>query len=69
MQHEVEGKINGVYEQKFKSSCDYKDLMMASNDCLENYLLACNQISTSYDQNFQKYYQKRKHLEKKIKKK
>ena len=43
--------------------------MMASNDCLENYLLACNQISTSYDQNFKKYYQKRKHLEKKNKEK
>ena len=41
--------------------------MMASNDCLENYQLACNQISSSYDQNLQKYYQKRKHLEKKIK--
>ena len=38
--------------------------MIASNDCLENYPLACNQISSSYGQNFQKYYQKRKHLEK-----
>ena len=36
---------------------------MASNDCLDNYLLACNQISSSYDQNFQKYYQKHKYLE------
>ena len=36
--------------------------MMASNDCLDNYLLACYLISSSYDQNFQKYYQKRQYM-------
>ena len=52
------GKIKGY---TYISSCSestngYKELNMASNDCVDNYLLECNHINYSYGFKFQKYY-------------